>query len=96
MRLTLLNKKHFCDILVSIDRAPKSFNELEKALGSYPDTLNARIKEMVTHGLIESIIDATDGKNRIKHRLTPKGQRLMPDIRDFIERAEKLETEIMS
>ena len=96
MRLTLLNKKHFCDILVSIERAPKSFNELEKTLGSYPDTLNARIKEMVTHGLIESIIDATDGKNRIKHRLTPKGQKLMPDIRDFIEHAEKLEAEIIS
>jgi len=96
MRLTLLNKKHFCDILVSIERAPKSFNELEKTLSSYPDTLNTRIKEMVMHGLIESIIDTTDGKNRIKHRLTPKGQKLMPGIRDFIERAEKLEAEIIS
>ena len=45
MCLKLLYKKHFCDILVLLERALISFNELEKTVGVYPDTLNKRLNK---------------------------------------------------
>lgn len=96
MRMKLLYKKFFCDILILLERAPMSFNELEKTMGAYPDTLNKRLKEMLKYNLIEPTLDIVGGKNRIKHRLTPKGQQLMPKVKDFIKLAEELEIEIFS
>ena len=96
MQLTLLYKKHFYEILLSLENEPKSFNKLEKTLGAYPDTLNKRLKEMVKYNLVEPMVHVVDGKNRIKHRLTPKGQQLMPKLKDFIKLAEELEVEIFS
>jgi len=71
-----------------------SFNELEKTLGAYPDTLNKRLKEMLKYGLIEPTVDVVDGKNRLKHRLTAKGQKLMPQVKEFARCAEELEATI--
>ncbi len=96
MQLTLLYKKHFYEILLSLENEPKSFNKLEKTIGAYPDTLNKRLKEMVKYNLVEPMVYVVDGKNRIKHRLTPKGQQLMPKLKDFIQLAEELETTIIS
>ena len=96
VRLKLLYKKYFCDILVLIEIAPMSFNELKKTLGAYPDTLNKRLKEMLEYGLIEPSVDVVDGKNRIKHKLTKKGQKLMPYVKDFIKHAEELESSMFS
>lgn len=96
MRLKLLYKKHFCDILILLERAPMSFNGLEKTVGVYPDTLNKRLKEMLKYGLIEPIVDVVDGKNRVKHRLTAKGQQLIPTLKEFIKLAEELESAIFS
>lgn len=95
MRMKLLYKKFFCDILILLERAPMSFNELEKTVDAYPDTLNKRLKEMLKYDLIEPTVDVVDGKNRIKHRLTPKGKQLMTKLKDFIKLAEELESEIL-
>lgn len=96
MQLTLLYKKHFYEILISLENEPKSFNELEKIVGAYPDTLNKRLKEMVKYNLVEPMVYVVDGKNRIKHRLTPKGQQLIPKLKNFIKLAEELESIIIS
>ena len=95
MQHTLLYKKHFCDILVSLEHEPKSFNKLEKIVGAYPDTLNKRLKEMVKCDLVEPIIYVVDGKNRIKHRLTQKGQQLIPKLKEFIKLSEELESSLL-
>jgi len=36
-----------------------------------------------------------DGKNRIKHRLTPKGQQLIPKLKEFIKLSEELELSLL-
>ncbi len=77
------------------DCAPMSFNELEKIMSAYPDTLNKRLKELVEYNLVEPMVHVVDGKNRIKHRLTPKGKQLMAKLNDFIKLAEELESKIL-
>jgi DNA-binding HxlR family transcriptional regulator len=72
------------------------FNELEKTVGAYPDTLNKRLKEMLKYDLVESTVDVVEGENRIKHRLTSKGEKLMPQVKEFAGCAEELETGIFS
>jgi DNA-binding HxlR family transcriptional regulator len=91
MHLKLLYKKHFCDILILLERAPMSFNELEKTVGAYSDTLNKRLKEMLQYDLVELTVDVVGGKNRIKHRLTGKGDKLMPQVKEFAKCGEELE-----
>lgn len=96
MHLKLLYKKHFCDILILLERAPMSFNELEKTVGAYPDILNKRLKEMLQYDLVEPTVDVVGGKNRIKHRLTGKGEKLMPQVKEFAKCGEELELGIFS
>lgn len=69
---------------------------MEKTVGAYPDTLNKRLKEMLRYDLVELKIYVVDGKNRIKHRLTPKDQQLIPKLKDFIKLTKELESEILS
>ena len=65
-------------------------------MDAYPDTLNKRLKEMLRYNLVEPIIYVVDRINRIKHRLTPKGQQHIHKLRKHIELTEKLESEILS
>lgn len=65
-------------------------------MGPYLDTLNKRLKEMLRYDLAEPIIYVVDGINRIKHRLTPKGQQHIHKLKKFIKLAEELESEILS
>lgn len=95
MQHTLLYKKHFCKILISLEHEPKSFNKLEKMVGAYPDTLNKRLKEMVKCDLVEPIVYVVDGKNRIKHRLTLKGQQLIPKLKEFVKLSEEIESSLL-
>lgn len=84
-----LYKRHFVEILLLLNKSPRSFNELLKILDAYPDTLNRRLKEMQSLNLITQV--EIDGK--IKYVLTDKGKKLIPLIEEFlrlIERIEKL------
>ena len=82
------------DIL--FERTPMLFNELEKTVGAYPDTLNKRLKEMLKYDLVEPTVEIVEEKNKIKHRLTAKGRKLMPQVKEFARCSEELESGILS
>jgi len=69
------------EILLLLDESPMSFNELEKVLKAYPNTLTRRLREMKNTGLI------TDSKKegKLRYELTDKGRRAAKLIRDLKE-----------
>jgi len=96
MLLEIINKTHFCDMLLLIKKEPKSFNEMLKTLRAYPHTLNRRLKELRKYGLIEPIVVKIEGKERIKYRLTKKGREILPEIEEFVKLSKKVEERIKS
>jgi len=87
MRPKYLYKRHFVEILLLLNKSPKSFNELLKTLNAYPDTLNRRLKEMQSLNLIIQ----TEINGKIKYTLTDKGKKLIPLIEDFLKLIKKIE-----
>ena len=87
MRPKYLYKRHFVEILLLLNKSPKSFNELLKTLDAYPDTLNRRLKEMLSLNLITQV--EIDGK--MKYILTDKGKKLIPLIEELLKLIEKIE-----
>ena len=79
-------KKHFIEILLLLEESPKSFNELLRILNAYPDTLNRRLKELQSLGLIVQFRE----RDRIKYKLTDKGLRLLALLKRLIEIVEEI------
>jgi len=96
MLLDILKRKHFCDVFLLIKDESKSFNEIQKKLNMYPDTLNRRIKELIGYDLIESVVIHVEGRDRIKYQLTKKGKDMLPEIEEFVRLSKKIEDEIKS
>ncbi|HID43653.1 MAG TPA: ArsR family transcriptional regulator [Archaeoglobaceae archaeon] len=72
-------RKHFAEILILLDKAPMSFNELLKTLNAYPDTLTRRLKEMGSAGLITGI--KMEGK--LRYELTDNGKEAVKLLKDL-------------
>ncbi len=60
-----------------------------------PSTLNRRIKELTRYDLIEPIIVRVNEENRIKYKLTKKGEELIKDFEEFVRLSERLERAIL-
>jgi|GEM_PF-1718860 DNA-binding HxlR family transcriptional regulator len=72
-------RKHFAEILLLLNKAPMSFNELLKTLNAYPDTLTRRLKEMGSAGLISS----TTKEGKLKYELTDNGKKAVKLLKDL-------------
>jgi len=81
-----LCKQHFIEIILLLKESPKSFNELQKILNAYPDTLNRRLKEMSEMGITIQIKD-----DKVKYKLTEKGIEVATILDELIEILKKLE-----
>jgi DNA-binding HxlR family transcriptional regulator len=92
--MKIVNKTYFCEIVLALRNKPKSFNDILKEAKTSPSSLNRRIKELTKFGLIEPILERIDDENRIKYRLTKKGDTLIGDIAEFIRLYKKLDESI--
>jgi len=81
-----LCKQHFIEIILLLKESPKSFNELQKILNAYPDTLNRRLKEMSEMGITIQIKD-----DKVKYKLTEKEIEVATILDELIEILKKLE-----
>jgi DNA-binding HxlR family transcriptional regulator len=91
MPMRIVNKSYFCEIILGLKNQPKSFNDIIYDVKISPSTLNRRIKELTKFGLIEPIIERVNDENRIKYRLTRKGNALIGDISEYVKLYEKLD-----
>ncbi len=94
MLLEILGRSYFCEILLTLQHQSKSFNDILRDIKTSPSTLNRRIKELTHYNLIEPIVIRVNDENRIKYRLTKKGEVLIKDLAEFIRLANKLEEAI--
>ena len=92
--MKLINKSYFCEIILVLKNKPKSFNDILKVVKASPSSLNRRIKELRKFGMIEPILETIDDENRIKYRLTKKGDALIGDIAEFVRLYQKLDESI--
>jgi len=81
-------KKHFVEILLLLEKSPMSFNELLKTLNAYPDTLNRRLKELQSFNLIVQFNE----NDKIKYKLTDKGLKLIPLLKNLIRIIKEIES----
>lgn len=83
-------KEGTIDILLMLDKKPRSFNELKKIKHS-PNTILRRLREAQKGNLVKSQLFSTNrGKKPIiRYVLTPKGKELLthfiPVKRDYLE-----------
>ena len=91
MLLEILGRSYFCDILLTLQHQPKSFNDILRDIKVSSSTLNRRIKELTSYNLIEPIVIRVNDENRIKYRLTKKGYLLIKELIEFTRLANKLE-----
>lgn len=96
MSMKIVNKSYFCEIIVTLKNQPKSFNDILRDVKISPSTLNRRIKELTKFDLIEPIIVRVNDENRIKYRLTKKGEVLIGDFVEFYRLYQKLDESIVS
>lgn len=96
MSLEILGRSYFCEIVISLRNQPKSFNDILREIKISPSTLNRRIKELANYRLIEHVVIRENEENRIKYRLTKRGDGLIKDLVDFVKLANKLENELLS
>lgn len=95
MLMKILGNSYFCEVVLTLQHQPKSFNEILRDIKINPSTLNRRIKELTRYNLIEPAVVRVNEENRIKYRLTKKGEGLIKDIVEFVRLAERLEKAIM-
>ncbi len=93
--MKVVNKSYFCEIILALKNHPRSFNDILYDIKINPSTLNRRIKELTKFGLIEPIIVRVNEENRIKYKLTKKGEALIGDFAEFVRLYEKLDESIM-
>jgi len=80
--------------MIAVKNPHKSFNHIVKDVKMNPGTLNRRLKELIKFALIEPIIVRVDDQNRIKYKLTKKGEGLIKDIEEFVRLYKKLDEAI--
>lgn len=69
-------------IVRDLVRGPKRFTELQRSvIGISPKTLSARLKQLERQGVVRRI--AGTSPSRPRYELTPKGEALVPLIRDM-------------
>lgn len=94
MPMKVVNKSYFCEIIVTLKNQPKSFNDILRDVNISPSTLNRRIKDLTKFNLIEPIIVRVNDENRIKYKLTKKGEALISDFVEFCRLYQKLDESI--
>jgi DNA-binding HxlR family transcriptional regulator len=94
MPMKIVNKSYFCEIILVLRNKAKSFNDILKEVKTNPSSLNRRIKELAKYGLIEPTVERINDENRIKYRLTKKGDALIGDIAEFVRLYQKLDEAI--
>ncbi len=95
MPVKILNGSYFCEVVLTLQHQPKSFNDILRDIKINPSTLNRRIKELTRYNLIEPIIVRVNEENRIKYKLTKKGEGLIKDFDEFVRLSERLERAIL-
>jgi len=91
-----VQKKGSLDILFQLDKAPKSFNELKKALRLSPNTLSDRLKEARKLALIKEELAREDGRAKIKYVLSEEGKKTVKKFESIRKEYEKIQKEIAS
>ncbi len=94
MPMKILGSSYFCEVILTLQDHPKSFNDILRDIKINPSTLNRRIKELTRYDLIEPIIIRVNEENRIKYKLTRKGQQLIKYFDEFVILSERLEKAI--
>ncbi len=95
MPVKILNGSYFCEIVLTLQNQPKSFNDILRDIKINPSTLNRRIKELTRYDLTEPIIIRVNEENRIKYKLTKKGEGLIKDFNEYVRLSEQLERAIL-
>ncbi len=95
MPMKILDTSYFCEVVLTLQHQPKSFNDILRDIKINPSTLNRRIKELTRYNLIEPIVVRVNEENRIKYRLTKKGEGLIKDFAEFVRLSERLERAII-
>jgi DNA-binding HxlR family transcriptional regulator len=91
--MDLLYKKFLIDIIIALKDEPLAFNEIQDRLKIYSDTLSRRLKELEQVGVIEAIITKENKGNRVRYRLTLKGNKIAPlliEATKILKSAERL------
>jgi len=96
MPMKIVNRSYFCEIVLALKNKPKSFNDILYEVKTSPSSLNRRIKELAKFGLIEPILERINDENRIKYRLTKRGEALIGDIAEFVRLYNKLDESIVA
>lgn len=95
MPMKILNGSYFCEIVLTLQHQSKSFNDILRDIKINPSTLNRRIKELTRYNLFEPVIVRVNEENRIKYKLTKKGEGLVKDFDEFVRLSERLERVIL-
>lgn len=95
MPMKILGNSYFCEVILTLQHHPKSFNDILREIKINPSTLNRRIKELTRYNLIEPIIIRANEENRIKYKLTRKGEELIKYFDEFVGLSERLEKAII-
>ena len=77
----LLQKKYTIEIITTLGEQPLSFNELQKSLSVYSDTLSRRIKELEKARVVETTITESERGKRIRYVLSKKGMKILPHVK---------------
>ncbi|GBD16865.1 HTH-type transcriptional regulator YodB [bacterium HR26] len=69
-------------IIRDLSKGPKRFSQLQRSVtGISPKTLSTRLKQLEQQGVIQRLAEPASARPR--YELTPKGQALVPLIRDM-------------
>jgi len=69
-------------IIRDLAKGPKRFSQLQRSVtGISPKTLSTRLKQLEQQGVIQRLAEPASARPR--YELTPKGQALVPLIRDM-------------
>lgn len=81
--MEIIGNKWTALILRDLMSGPKRFCELEKSVGSInPRTLSQRLDDLESHGIVTKQTYA-EVPPRIEYTLTPKGEDLLPILRQM-------------
>lgn len=85
-------KRYVAEVLDALQSSPKTFLQLRKELGKPPQvTLSQTLRELRSYRLIEPYTYREGDKAWKRYRLTAKGQRLLPDLQEFVRKASEIE-----
>lgn len=82
---SLLGKRWTALVLGSLSSGPAGFRELSRSIEGVSDSvLSDRLSELTEHGLIARNVDPGPPV-AVSYQLTPRGQALMPALRDVAD-----------